>query len=219
MNARLLALTVPLAAAALVAEARPARADLLSLRAEVHGGGATGAGVGGTQQDEAFHAGATGAAYGALLGVEIAFIDVWVDHHQFTDGDSLSTWTQFMTGLDLDFVRKSKKQAPAAAGEPAPPRKTTGYVEIGLALGFGVGTGRQVEPPLSNDEITDKGFLLEAKLGTGIAIGSVLSVGVSLPVSAGYFFKNQGFANDADTHYYGVQGALLLVVRGKILVK
>ncbi len=218
MNRLACLMTVPVAAAVLLSAAPEARADLLSLRAEVHGGGGGGVGVGGSRQDEAFHKGASGAAYGALLGVEIAFIDVWIDHHQFTDGSGVSTWTQFMTGLDLDFERK-EKLPPAQQGEAQPEPKRTGYVEIGLGLGFGVGTGQQVMPPLSNDEITDKGFLLEAKFGIGMALGRVLSIGLSVPVSAGYFLKNQGFANDTGTHYYSVQGEALLVLRGKFKIK
>lgn len=196
------------------AGASPAHADILSLRVEAHGGGGAGTGVGGARQDEAFFDGAKGGAYGALVGLEALFVDVWVQHHQYVAGDPISTWTQFMTGLDLDF----ELRADPKPGSDEPGRQT-GYLEAGIGLGFGVGTGQQVELPLDAGELSDRAFLVEVKLGAGLTFGrGVFGVGISVPVSAGYFFKS-GFANNEDNHYYGAQGAVMLVVRGKIKLK
>lgn len=206
---------------ALLLAAGEAHADVLSLRVEAHGGGMGGAGMGGAAKDQAFFKDARGGAYGGLVGLEALFIDVWVDHHQIRTGDGLiGTWTQFMTGLDLDFelrdpppedFSKDKKKA-------QPKGKLKGYIELGLGFGFGVGTGQQIDPPLNNAQVSDKGFLIEGKFGAGFALGKVLSLGVSVPVSAGYYFKN-GFANDENNHYSGIEGAVLFVVRGKIKIK
>lgn len=205
---------LPLVAVALAAGS--AHADLLSLRLEAHGGGAGGAGVAGDQQDNAFQKKARGGGYGGLVGVEVLFVDVWVQHHQYTDGKLLGTWTQFMTGMDVDV----DLGVPAAA--PGKPHgRPRGYFEAGLGLGFGVGTGQQVMPPLDNSEITDKGFLLEAKFGAGWNLGPLFSLGFVVPVSGGYFFKSGPgvVANDQGTHYQAVEAAFLVNFRAKLKIK
>jgi hypothetical protein len=208
-----------LTAAALVVCAADARADLLSFRAEAHGGGTGGVGMGGDAKDEAFFNDARGGSYGGLVGVEALYIDVWVDHHQIVSGDGLiGTWTQFMTGLDLDYEMRDPVDDFSDQKGPKPQGKLKGYLEAGIGFGFGVGTGQQIDPPLDNSEVSDKGFLAELKFGAGFAMGKVLSLGVSLPISAGYYIKN-GFANDQGNHYYGLEGSLMLVLRGKITVK
>jgi len=202
-----------------------ARADVLSLRVEAHGGGIGGVGVGGAQEDLAFFKDARGGTYGGLIGVEALFVDVWVDHHQIRDNGGLAgTWTQFMTGIDLDFeLRDEPPEDFTADGKkkskgPKPEGKLKGYIELGIGFGFGVGTGQQIDPPLNNAQVSDKGFLVEGKFGAGFAVGKVLSFGISVPVGLGYYFKN-GFANDENNHYSGLQGAVLFVVRGKIKIK
>ncbi len=193
-----------------------AHADLLSFRAEVHGGGGGGVGVAGDQKDNAFQTGARGAEYGALVGIEVLFIDVWVQHHQYTDGSLIGTWTQFMTGMDVDVDLGVPPSQPGK--EPGRPK---GYFEAGLGLGFGVGTGQQVELPLDNGELTDKGFLAEAKIGAGINLGPILSLGVLVPISGGYFFKSGAgvVANDTGTHYQAVEAAVLVNLRLKLKLK
>lgn len=205
-----------------LAMAGTASADVLSIRAEAHGGGAGGAGIAGERKDAAFQNNARGGAYGALLGAEILFIDAWVQHRQYNDGELLGTWTQFMAGVDLEF--------PVGGGEPIPgakdgakdgaKTKAKGYVELGLGVGFGVGTDRQVDPPLDNSEVNDKGFLIEGRFGAGANLGSMLSIGVSLPVTAGYYFMSDtGTANNTGTHYQAIEAALLVNLRLKIKVK
>ncbi|MCA9676163.1 MAG: hypothetical protein H6709_03215 [Kofleriaceae bacterium] len=205
-----------LAAAAVVGAASDARADVLSLRAEVHGGASGGTGLGGAASDEAFYKDAPHGSYGALVGIEALFIDVWVEHHQLTDGTNLSTFTQFMTGLDLDFELKDK--LPAEDAKSGKKAKVKGYVEAGVGVGFGVGTGQQVDLPLSGDEVSDRGFLVEGRFSAGWKLGPLFSFGITIPVSAGYFFK-KGFANNTDNHYYSVQGGAMLVLRGKFKLK
>ena len=96
-----------------------------------------------------------------------------------------------------------------------------GYFEAGLGLGFGVGTGQQVVLPLDNGEVTDKGFLLEAKVGAGWNLGPLFSLGVLVPVSGGYYFKSGPgvVANDQGTHYQAVEAAVLVNFRAKLKLK
>jgi hypothetical protein len=205
--------------AVVVAMAGPASADVLSMRAEAHGGGAGGLGVAGDRKDEAFQNQARGGAYGALVGVEFLFVDVWVQHHQYNDGALIGTWTQFMTGLDINLDVGGGERIP---GSKDPEKKTPakGYVELGLGVGFGVGTDRQVDPPLDNSEVNDKGFLAEAHISAGAYLGSALSIGVTLPVTAGYYFmSDQGTANNVGTHYQAIEAALLVNLRLKLKIK
>jgi len=193
-----------------------AHADLLSFRAEAHLGAGGGTGLAGDQKDNAFQKGARGAEYGALVGVEVLFIDVWVQHHQWNDGDLVGTWSQFMTGMDVDVDLGVPATAPG--GDKKRPK---GYFEAGLGVGFGVGTGQQVVLPLDNGEVTDKGFLAEAKIGAGLNLGPILSIGVVVPVSAGYFFKSGPgvVANDTGTHYQGLEASVLVNLRLKLKLK
>ena len=191
---------------------------MVKIYAEAHGGGMYGKGTGGdlvnntaNMLDEAYFENAGPAAYGFAVGARIVFLAIEAQHHQFVGNGSLSTWSQIGAGLQFEI----------GLGGETPEEKKAGkgtYAQIGSMLFFGVGTGQQVMPPLSNDEVTDKGFLLQGSLGFGKHLNKVLDIGVSFPVSYGYFFKSGGMAvaNDVSTHYQSVQVEALLVVRGNI---
>ena len=200
-----------LSCAVVLAIAAPASADVLKLFVEAHGGGGAGKATGGDQviQDSAFFSKAPHLAYGALIGAEFLFLDAWIQHHQFTDGNRLATWTQFGVGVHGTIDTGDPKQAKAHEG---------GYFEFGLGGFFGVGTGQQVMPPLDNAQITDKAFLVEGRLGAGKHLGNIFDFGVIVPVSWGYFFKNGNGAavNDVSTHYRSIQIEALAVLRANI---
>lgn len=197
--------------AVVLAMAAPASADVLKLFAEVHGGGGFGTATSGDPvvKDSAFFSKAPHLAYGALVGAEFLFLDGWIQHHQFTDGSRIATWTQFGVGVHGTIDTGDPKQQKAHEG---------GYFEFGVGGWFGVGTGQQVMPPLDNAQITDKAFLVEGRVGAGKHLSSVFDFGLTVPVSWGYFFKNGNgaAANDVSTHYRGVQGEALLVLRANI---
>lgn len=196
----------------------PAEAEVAKIYAEVQGGGMYGKGTGGdlvnnsaSMLDEAYFENAGPAAYGFALGARIVFLAIEVQHQQFVGNGSLSTWSQIGAGLQFEIGLGGETAEEKKAGKGT-------YAQIGSMLFFGVGTGQQVMPPLSNDEITDKGFLLQGSLGFGKHLNKVLDIGVSFPVSYGYFFKSGGtaVANDVSTHYQSVQVEALLVLRGNI---
>jgi hypothetical protein len=209
LAAALLALTALAAPAA-------ARADVASLRAELHGGAFGGVGLGGEQKDDGFAATAPPAAYGALVGVELLFIDAFIAHHQFTDGDDLSTWTQLGVGFDVDIELGAP---PQLQGQEPKPGK--GYLELGLYAGVGVGTGQQVDPPLDNSQITDKGVTAELRVGAGWRLGRFARLGLTVPVTTGYFIKsgNGATVNDLDTHYQALSAAALVTLRFDLVLK
>ena len=205
-----------LVALALCAAPAVARADIVSVLAQVHGGGAGGRGLGGDRKDEAFHDGATGGTYGAKLGVEILFIDVWVQHDQYRDSDRLlGTWTTFMSGFDVELDLGAQKGGTRNDRGEVDGGYSAGYAEFGMGGGFGLGTGQQVQPPLDNGEITDKGFVSQVFVGGGWRLTSVMSLGVQVPVSFAYLIKSGPGANvnDTGTHYTEVSAAALLALR------
>jgi hypothetical protein len=184
-----------------------ASAEVFKLYAEGGGGGMYGKGLSGTYKDDAFFANAKGAAYGVQVGARFLILDGAIRHHQFINGDGLKTWTMFIAGLNFGMD---------TGDEQAKKEFTSGYFEMGAALAFGVGTGAQVMPPLDNSEVTDKGFLLEGRIGFGKHLNKIFDIGVSAPVSWGYFFKSGGGANNTDNQYQGLQLEALLVLRANI---
>lgn len=188
-----------------------ADADVFKLYGELHGGGVGGAGlsgapVDGPDGDKAFFSNVPHGAYGLRVGARFLVLEAAIEHHQFTNGSRISTWTQFAAGMGVQ---------PELGSEAAQKAHTNSFLDFGVNLGFGLGTGQQVDPPLSNDEITDKGFVVEGRLGFGKHLNKVLDLGFVVPASWGYMFKN-GFdtaANDVSTHYKSFQIAGLLYLR------
>jgi hypothetical protein len=189
----------------LLAVSSESRADVITLRAELRGGGSGGAGMFGKADAFAFQEGAGSLEYGFLVGGEFFFIDAWIQHHQFINQGALEgTFTLFMAGLDTDFDLGEGKEG-----------KTDWFSELGMGFGLAVGTGQQVDPPLDNSEVTDKGFLLEARGMVAHRLGEFASLGLTIPLQMGYYTKSGPgiFANDQDNHYTAMSVAGLLTLR------
>jgi hypothetical protein len=185
-------LVISLALLAPLAAARPASAHVFDLYAEIKGGGGSGLGVAGAQKDNDFFGGASGAMYGAKVGGEVLFTDIWVEHWQFTDLKGvIGTWTQFMAGTDVDFP----------LGDTPQGKQPTTFAELGFGFGFGIATGQQVMPPLDNAQLSDKGFIGQLYLGVDYRFNKVMSIGLAVPLTYGYMFKS-GAANDTSNHYH-----------------
>src|SRR5256885_1646757 len=89
MRAMLFVSTLPVGALA----AREASADVFKLSAEVDTGGQAGTGVSGAQKDSSFFGKSPPLLYGAAVTGELfGLLDATIQHHQFTDGDRLTTW-------------------------------------------------------------------------------------------------------------------------------
>ena len=178
-------------AALVLAVPASAPAAVLELHAAVRSGASTGTGIGGAQKDADFFAAARGATYGVLVGLEVMWIDISVAHDQFTDFSTVTgTWTQVMAGPHFTFPLEEPK-----AGE-----LPSTYADLGVAAGFGVGTGQQVDPPLDNAQISDKGGLIELKVGIEKRLGKYVGLGITAPLTWGYMFKND-VVNDVSNHY------------------
>jgi hypothetical protein len=183
-----------------------ASAEVFKLYGELGGGGAYGKGLSGTLKDEAFFKKANGGAAGLLLGARFLILDANIRHNQFLNGGETETWTQFTAGLNVGMDTGNAEAKKAFK---------SGYFEMGAAVGFGVGTGAQVMPPLDASEVTDKALMLEGRLGFGKHLSTYFDIGVVVPVSWGYFFKS-GAAKDVNNHYQGLQVQGLLVLRANL---
>ncbi len=196
-------------ALALVAAPAVAHAGVFDLYVQAEGGGASGVGLAGAQKDNDFFSGAAGGLYGAKLGAEVLFTDAWVEHWQFTDLDGVvGTWTQFMIGADVDF----------SLGETEKGKRATTFAELGMAVGFGMGTGKQVEPPLDNSELSDKGFIAQLSAGVDYRFSKLASVGFAVPVTYGYLFKtgDGAGANNTANQYHQLAAAPMIYFRFKL---
>lgn len=196
-----------LVAAFVLALPAAASADVLKLFGEVHGGGMYGKGTSGDLKDSAFFSQAKGPTYGVLVGAELLFFDAWIQHHQYIN-DGIKTWTSFGLGLHFSIDM----------GDPESIKKhESGYFEIATGLWYGVATGAQVMPPLDKAQVTDQGFLAEGRIGFGKHLSKIFDFGLEVPVSYGYFFRdNAGAANNLSTNYRGVQVEGLLALRANI---
>lgn len=200
-----------LVALAILAASPSAGADVLVLSADLQGGGMYGSAMAGEApvKDQAFFADIPNTTYGAAVSARFLFLGATLQHHQYNDGDDLATWTQILAGLDFGVDLGTPEQKKAHRG---------GFVELKAGLGFGVGTGQQVDPPLSNDEISDKAVLVGAQLGFGKHLHKLWDAGIAIPVTYGYFLKNGVPANDLSNHYQGIQAEALLFLRLRLKV-
>lgn len=197
-------LRIAIMAAAVAVSARTASADVLKLYGELHGGGAYGNGVLGDLKDAAFFGQARGLTYGVLAGAKVLFLNGWIQHHQYPNGDGLKTWTQFGLGTrwSLDLGSESEGL----------------FAELGTGLWYGVGTGAQVRPPLDRSQITDHALIAEARLGVGKHLSGIFDIALVVPLSYGYFLRSSaGSATDLSTHYIGFQAEGLIVLRANII--
>jgi len=156
-----------------------ARADVLALFAQVNLGAGAGTGLGGDQKDNDFFQRTKGFTYGATVGAKILFLRVWIEHQQYTSfSEFKGTWTQLMLGGGVDIPLQD-----VPIGELVP-------FDLGLTFGggFGVGTGQQIEPPLDNAQISDKGIIGEVALGAQV------------PLTFAYLFKNDAPIDQATSY-------------------
>lgn len=189
---------------------QPAWAGIFELYGQVQGGAGLGGGIEVKDPDPSFFAHTAGGAYGFLMGGEVFFVDGWIEHNQYLDGDGVAgTWTQFMLGMDTAF----------SLGDPAPGAQPRHFAEVGMAVGMGVGTPRQVDLPLDNDQVSDKGFLAQLSLGVEFKLTKLLSMGLAVPITYGYLIKNDSLVENVDEHYQSISVAPMLHLRAHIDVR
>jgi hypothetical protein len=170
---------------ALLAAAGAAHAGPLELHADLRVGAASGWGLGGAQTDHDFFAQTRGGTYGVLVGLRVLFADVWIEHDQFTDFSSVNgTWSALGLGAVMSI-----------------PMMDALNLNIGFGASFGVGTGRQIQPPLDNAQISDKGLIGEISVTLEYRLNRFVAIGGTVPAGWGYMFKNDTPINDSSSQY------------------
>jgi hypothetical protein len=101
---------------------------------------------------------------------------------------------------------------PAPANPPPPPppaprRRTNQVLRPGIAAGFGFGTPGPVNPPLSNDQISDKGIVTEARLEYEYFLSPFLALGAKGLVGYHYFLGGAAInASEGHSQGYSLAG-------------
>src|SRR5438876_3751197 len=95
-----------------------ASADTFKLFGEAHAGGMYGKGTDGAVADTggAFFAKSPHGMYGFEIGAELLLFDAWIQHHQYTDGSRITTWTQFGLGIHHTIDTGDAAQIKARTG-------------------------------------------------------------------------------------------------------
>jgi hypothetical protein len=196
-----------LVALGLLLTAAPAVAGPFELHADLRVGAATGKGIGGDQKDRDFFAQSDGGVYGVLVGARLLFIEVSIEHDQFTDFKDLKgTWSELKVGTGGSI----------ALDAPLRGQDSALFLSFGFGVGFGVGTGRQVDPPLDNAQISDKGLMLNVRVGLEYRLGGFFALGVEVPAGWGYMWKNDVPVNDTSNHYQTFHVMGLAFVRARV---
>ena len=192
---------------------RVARADLASVYFKAQTGGGSGFGIFGDQKENSKYQNVGGLAYGFVVGAELLFVDIWVDHNQFVgNGGFRGTWTKFMLGFDTEVGFGERRDASVDDDGYFTGGYYANYFEIGGGVGLGAGTLEQVNPPLNSEQLDDKGFVAQIHGGAGYRFNRYVSLGAVVPIEFGYLFK-QGAANNSANQYGAIGYSLLVQLR------
>jgi hypothetical protein len=178
--------------------AAPAQARLIDLHAGALAGGMVGWGSRTSTPD--FYERVRGPALGVEVGVKLLVLDLSVSFLQVIDsGGRSGTLSQAILGFEIDI--------PIGAA-----RTSNGRRKLLLRPGFGggvaFGTPGPVHPPLSNDQISDKGFVSQTKLALEYNPHPLVGFGVVGSFGYHYFVGAQA-VNDVQDHSSGYQLAAL----------
>jgi Outer membrane protein beta-barrel domain len=191
----------------LLLAAAPAAAGPFELHADLRVGAASGYGIAGDQKQNDFFDHTKGGTYGLLVGVRLLFFEASIEHDQFTDFSSVKgTWTELDGGIG----------GAIAVDDVLGGESNKLYVNFGLDVGAGFGTGRQISPPLDNAQISDKGILLNGHIGIEYRIWPFLALAAEFPAGWGYMLKNDVPATQDGSSYATFHFMVLGVVRGRI---
>lgn len=179
---------------AMLAVARPASAALFDIYAAVRGGGAWGKGVNTLQSTSAdYFKTNNGPGFGAQIGARLLFVDLSISGTQFVNDKGLQ-------GMYFDAIAGVGGSIPL--GEAKSPAD---FMRIGAGVGFAVGTLATVDPPLSNDQIRNKGVVGQAVVAWDHYMGRFLSVGLEMNAGYHYFFLGgDAVANSNENQSQGI---------------
>jgi hypothetical protein len=188
---RPLALVIVLAG---LCAARPAQARLIDLYAGATAGGVTGWGT--TPNTPDFFKTMGGPGIGFDLGIKLLVFDLSANFLQAFDGSGAAgTLIQFLLGTEVDVpVGRAK----------LPDGQRRNIVEPKISGGFGFGTPGPVSPPLTDSQVSAKGFLGNASLGYEYFLDPFIALGATATFGYHYFFRGDVVnSNDVQDHSSG----------------
>jgi hypothetical protein len=184
-------LTLTLAAA-------PAQARLVDLHAGTRAGGIIGWGSRSGTPD--FFEKTRGPALGVEVGVKLLVLDLSVSFLQvFDSGGRSGTLSQAILGFEIDI--------PVGQARTRDGRRKL-ILRPGAGGGVAFGTPGPVSPPLTNDQISDKGLVSQTRLALEYNPYALLGFGVEGDLGYHYFLGGQVVNNSLD-HSSGIHLAAL----------
>ncbi len=180
-----------------------AEAKLLDLYAATRAGGTVGWGLNEINpQASDFFKQVRGPTVGAEVGIELLLLNASINFNQMFDNNGpAGTLTQFLLGFDGEIDLDGRQK----------PRT---FLRLGIAGGVALGTHKPVDPPLDNNQVSDKGFVGQATVALDHHLNDVFSVGIEL-IPGYHFFFAGGAApvNDAGNQSQGVHMLGMLTFR------
>jgi hypothetical protein len=172
-----LALGLVSGAALVGATQRPAEARLIDLHAGARAGGIVGWGT--TPGTPDFFDSSRGGAFGAEVGVKVLVLDLSASFFQVVNSHGrVGTLSQALLGFEIDVPMGN---AQTADGRPKL------ILRPGLGSGVAFGTPGPVHAPLSNDQISHKGLVSQAKLALEYSPHPLFGFGVEGDFGYHYF--------------------------------
>jgi hypothetical protein len=181
---------------------RPAEAKLVDLYGALRGGGVVGSGTASGEQSSDFFKSARGPGFGFELGLELLNVNASVNFTQLLDGGGAAgTVTELLLGFDgeigIDGLRRPKT-----------------FIRLGGSAGIALGTHRPVNPPLDNEQVSDKGPILQAVVGVDRYLAPVVTIG--LEATAGYHYFAAGPLNSPTSTSSGMHLLIFFTVRAHL---
>jgi hypothetical protein len=177
---------------------RPAEARIMDLHAGVDAGGIVGWGA--TSNTPDFFQHTRGGGLGFNLGFKFLIFDASASFIQVLNGSgTVGTLTQFLVGMEFDIPVGREKLSDG---------KARNILRPGLHAGLGFGTPGPVDPPLDNDQVSDKGFVSHLKVAYEYFLNPFMGVGGTGLVGYHYFLGGQVVTNSQD-HSSGYHMAAL----------
>jgi len=198
---RLPAAAVPVAVAlglACALAAAPAQARLIDFYAGTRAGAMTGWGSRSDTPD--FFDKVRGGALGAEVGAKLLVLQLSVSFLQLIDGAGRSgTLSQAILGLEVDI--------PIGEARFSNGRRKL-LLRPGTGAGVAFGTPGPVSPPLSNDQISHKGLVSQARLALEYNPHELVGFGVE-GMFGYHYFVGAAAVNDVSNHSSGYHLSLL----------